>query len=74
MFEEMVASMRKEVANRAMSAIVVLNPNANRQKQQMPTTLPTSPQGTVVNKGKTIGRNDACPCGSGKKYKNCCGK
>jgi preprotein translocase subunit SecA len=23
---------------------------------------------------KTIGRNDACPCGSGKKYKNCCGK
>lgn len=28
---------------------------------------------TVVNKNK-IGRNDACPCGSGKKYKNCCGK
>ncbi len=29
--------------------------------------------GTVV-KGKKIGRNDPCPCGSGKKYKNCCGK
>ncbi len=28
---------------------------------------------TVVNKDK-VGRNDACPCGSGKKYKNCCGK
>ncbi len=28
---------------------------------------------TVV-KGKKIGRNDPCPCGSGKKYKNCCGK
>ena len=28
---------------------------------------------TVV-KGKKIGRNEACPCGSGKKYKNCCGK
>ncbi|WP_039653073.1 SEC-C metal-binding domain-containing protein [Clostridium tyrobutyricum] len=28
---------------------------------------------TIVNKNKT-GRNDPCPCGSGKKYKNCCGK
>lgn len=28
---------------------------------------------TVVNKNK-VGRNDPCPCGSGKKYKNCCGK
>ena len=28
---------------------------------------------TVV-KGKKIGRNDPCPCGSGKKYKNCCGR
>ena len=29
---------------------------------------------TVVNKGPQIGRNEPCPCGSGKKYKNCCGK
>ena len=29
---------------------------------------------TVVNEGPRIGRNDPCPCGSGKKYKNCCGK
>ena len=29
--------------------------------------------GTVV-KGKKIGRNDPCPCGSGKKYKHCCGR
>ena len=29
--------------------------------------------GTVRNE-KKIGRNDPCPCGSGKKYKNCCGK
>lgn len=28
---------------------------------------------TVV-KGKKVGRNEACPCGSGKKYKQCCGK
>lgn len=28
---------------------------------------------TVVRKGKKVGRNDPCPCGSGKKYKKCCG-
>lgn len=28
----------------------------------------------TVRKGKKIGRNDPCPCGSGKKYKHCCGK
>jgi preprotein translocase subunit SecA len=27
-----------------------------------------------VRTGPKVGRNDACPCGSGKKYKNCCGK
>lgn len=30
-------------------------------------------QGTIVNNSK-VGRNDPCPCGSGKKYKKCCGK
>ena len=33
----------------------------------------TKPQ-PIVNSGNKIGRNDPCPCGSGKKYKNCCGK
>ncbi len=28
----------------------------------------------TVRKGETVGRNDLCPCGSGKKYKKCCGK
>ena len=28
----------------------------------------------VTKDGKKVGRNDPCPCGSGKKYKNCCGK
>lgn len=31
-------------------------------------------QQTVVNTEKRVGRNDPCPCGSGKKYKNCCGR
>ena len=28
----------------------------------------------IVNEGPKVGRNDSCPCGSGKKYKNCCGR
>ncbi|MBT5063862.1 MAG: hypothetical protein HOM65_15635, partial [Verrucomicrobia bacterium] len=29
---------------------------------------------TPVRSGPKVGRNDPCPCGSGKKYKQCCGK
>ena len=29
---------------------------------------------TIIAKSDKVGRNDPCPCGSGKKYKNCCGK
>ena len=38
------------------------------QKQEEKATAP------IVNQNKNIGRNDPCPCGSGKKYKKCCGK
>ena len=31
-------------------------------------------ESTTIRKEKKIGRNDPCPCGSGKKYKKCCGK
>ncbi|HEX9604188.1 MAG TPA: SEC-C metal-binding domain-containing protein, partial [Myxococcales bacterium] len=30
-----------------------------------------APQGTVTRAGPRVGRNDPCPCGSGKKYKKC---
>ena len=31
-------------------------------------------ESTTIRKGKKVGRNDPCPCGSGKKYKKCCGR
>jgi SEC-C motif-containing protein len=34
----------------------------------------TVAQKPVVREGPRVGRNDPCPCGSGKKYKKCCGK
>ncbi len=49
------------------------------KREQVAQPTATSGDGTdsrnrTVVKGKKIGRNDPCPCGSGKKYKNCCGK
>ena len=35
---------------------------------------PGTPQQPVVKKGPKVGRNDPCPCGSGRKYKKCCGR
>ena len=39
--------------------------------KQLADIKPSAPQ---PEKQKKIGRNDPCPCGSGKKYKRCCGK
>ena len=40
-----------------------------------PAAAPRRPRGTPVTRTEAkVGRNDPCPCGSGKKYKNCCGK
>jgi preprotein translocase subunit SecA len=41
--------------------------------QEAQTNQPTAPQKPIINNAK-VGRNDPCPCGSGKKYKNCHGK
>jgi hypothetical protein len=35
---------------------------------------PEPPPLTIVRRNERIGRNDPCPCGSGKKFKHCCGK
>ena len=38
------------------------------------TTGNNAPQAPVKRDSSKVGRNDPCPCGSGKKYKDCCGK
>ncbi len=44
-------------------------PNSDKVKN-----IETETKTPIVNNGPKVGRNDPCPCGSGKKYKNCCGK
>ncbi len=72
MFDDMISSMRRDVANAMMG--VRIDIGEPMPKRNVPKANRTAPQGTIVNKEKRVGRNDPCPCGSGKKYKNCHGK
>ena len=60
---------REEAAKITGAALQAINGLDNDQKQ-----VKSEINRTVVNQGPKVGRNDPCPCGSGKKYKNCCGK
>ncbi len=46
----------------------------SEQSPEPPQNTSSEKRQPIVNNGPKIGRNDPCPCGSGKKYKNCCGK
>ena len=46
----------------------------NPQEKKENGTFISSNDSPIVNASPKIGRNDPCPCGSGKKYKNCCGR
>ena len=69
--------MQDNIDANIVNFLLKLNVNINRKPVQKgiandgKETLKKEP---ATNKKKKIGRNDLCPCGSGKKYKNCCGK
>ena len=88
--QEAIEAARKAAEKQAAAAHqVVLNGNEQNQqpdavqaalkREQVAQPTQVSSDGTdlankTVRKGKKIGRNDPCPCGSGKKYKKCCGR
>ena len=57
------------VAQATLDSINIVSEN----KQQVPQTSDVK-RTPVVNQEPKVGRNEPCPCGSGKKYKNCCGR
>ncbi|MCK0472972.1 preprotein translocase subunit SecA [Halalkalibacter sp. APA_J-10(15)] len=76
MFEAMIASIEEEVSMYIMKAQV--QQNLERQKVAEGKAVQQSEKQetkkkTPIRKGTTVGRNDPCTCGSGKKYKHCCG-
>ena len=75
MFKEMAKNVRHETINAMMHVQIE---RKEETKPQMVTQTPTSERliqhGPYKRATPKIGRNDKCPCGSGKKYKNCCGR
>ncbi len=75
MFEEMVKNIQEEVVTLLFHVRVQSNV-PKREKVAEPISAThgeDGPKKPAVNRNRKIGRNDPCPCGSGKKYKNCCG-
>jgi len=73
MFDEMIAAIREDTVR----MILTVRLNQQRQAPQRERVMkPTAENaGATVRKdpSEKVGRNDPCPCGSGKKYKKCCG-
>ena len=75
---KMLMNLRKQEEARREESVkitnVALKPLNSMDGQKVQNTANADINRTVVNDGPKVGRNDPCTCGSGKKYKNCCGK
>ncbi|MDF2593443.1 MAG: preprotein translocase subunit SecA, partial [Clostridia bacterium] len=73
MFMELINSIKEDTVRYVLNAKVGNLP----EREQVAEVITTNQEGgvkvPVVNKEEKTGRNDQCPCGSGKKYKKCCG-
>jgi len=73
MFEELTASIQDDTVGILLKAELQRIPTVTKQEKQDLVTNETQGATMPRKAQKEIGRNDPCPCGSGKKYKNCCG-
>ena len=86
MFDEMIAEIREGTVRMILSVVprekaiervqvarAVAEGFAGSQRNRRVTVAPHKPKGITVSGKEKIGRNEPCPCGSVKKYKNCCG-
>ena len=78
MFDEMVRLIREDTVRRMYQARISVQQERKEAAKPQETNLEQAknaggPQGPR-KVTKKVGRNDPCPCGSGKKYKNCCGR
>ena len=76
MFEEMVAAIQEDTVR--MMFLARVRTQEEPKREQVAKETATSGDQTVQKQPrrvtKKVGRNDPCPCGSGKKYKKCCGR
>ena len=78
MFDEMIANIRENTARMILTVQIRSKEAPKREQVAQPTSEGVTdgePKKRMpIRKKKKPGRNDPCPCGSGKKYKNCCGR
>ena len=77
MFEDMISAIQGETVRRIFSARIKTEAEVKRERVAEGLVATTAGDGSVKKqprKVQKIGRNDPCPCGSGKKYKQCCGR
>ena len=74
MFDNMLASISAEISSYLLNAEVRQNTEREEVKNIRTNDGKEAIKSKPKKSDKKIGRNDPCPCGSGKKYKQCCGK
>ncbi|MDQ2087394.1 preprotein translocase subunit SecA [Herbivorax sp. ANBcel31] len=76
MFEEMIRNIQEDAVKVILNTRIDQNRMPERKKVAQPLTASHGEQSKkpTVRSSKKVGRNDNCPCGSGKKYKKCCGR
>jgi preprotein translocase subunit SecA len=74
MFDEMIEAISEDTVRALMHVRIEQNVEREEVAKVTGTNKDDSAKGPVKRTGKKIQPNDPCPCGSGKKYKQCCGK
>ena len=73
LFDKMITTIREEVATFLMHVRIDIQPIIQKTKPVV--MVDNNPEKSNAKTNKSVvGRNDSCPCGSGKKYKKCCGR
>ena len=73
MFEEMIAAIREDTIKYIFHARIEAPPERKEVAEPVAASHGEGEVNKTVKKTEKVGRNDPCPCGSGKKYKKCCG-
>ncbi|MDI6907418.1 MAG: preprotein translocase subunit SecA [Thermoanaerobacterales bacterium] len=74
MFQNMIAAIQEDVVRYLFRVRVAVQPQERRQVVENRGAGAEEGPRQPVRREKKVGRNDPCPCGSGKKYKKCCGR
>lgn len=74
MFDEMIEAISEDTIRALMHVRIEQNVEREEVAKVTGTNKDESAKGPVKRTGKKVQPNDPCPCGSGKKYKQCCGK